>query len=283
MAPVPMDVDPEPSVAIPDQEVANLQPLTTVEEPLEEPNENINEPPSPTIPIKEPSMSVEGDSAKAAPHKEIHPSTAALPSSKRRRTETEATADTSFLSFKEPFTDFSDADWATLTKAISEPIAQSSKEELTEATGVPTILRSGSLVEGSQNQGSSQTSREGFDLNAQSKMSLSTSPDGTYLDPAGKGSDVGADRQLVDNESITIEESTEVKSLQTHGEDSGSLLLKEPVSNPLEIQTLDPSKDISSKDDQQLGLSKDGDLRSPIAPPVTSLRTATVISSAGKE
>ncbi|KAK1392060.1 hypothetical protein POM88_011116 [Heracleum sosnowskyi] len=279
--PQPMDVDPEPSVAIPDQEVANPQPLTTVEEPLNEPNENINDAPSPPIPSKETSLSVEGDSAKAAPHKEIHPSTAALPSSKRRRTETEATADTSFLSFKEPFTDFSDADWATLTKAISEPIAQSSKEELTEATGVPTILRSGSLVEGSLNQGSSQTSREGFDLNAQSKRSLSTSPDGTYLDPAGKGSDVGADRQLVDSESITIEESTEVKSLQTHGEDSGSLLLKEPVSNPLEIQTLDPTKDISSKDDQQLGLTKDGDLRSPIAPSVTSLRTATVFSSAG--
>ncbi|KAK1361727.1 hypothetical protein POM88_046201 [Heracleum sosnowskyi] len=279
--PQPMDVDPEPLVAIPDQEVANPQPLTTVEEPLEEPNENINEPPSPPIPSKEPSMSVEGDSAKAAPHKEIHPSTTALPSSKRRRTETEATVDTSFLSSKAPFIDFSDADWATLTKAISEPIAQSSKEELTEATGAPTISRSGSLVEGSKNQGSSQTSREGFDLNAQSKGSLSTTPDGTYLDPAGKGSDVGADRQLVDSESITIEESTEVKSLQTHGEDSGSLLLKEPVSNPLEIQTLDPLKDTSSTDDQQLGLTKDEDLRSLIAPPVTSLRTATVISSAG--
>ncbi|KAK1361475.1 hypothetical protein POM88_045949 [Heracleum sosnowskyi] len=279
--PQPMDVDPEPLVAIPDQEVANPQPLTTVEEPLGEPNETTNEPPFPTIPSIQTSLSVEGDSALAAPHKEIHPSTAALPTSKRRRTETEATVDTSFLSSKAPFIDFSDADWATLTKAISEPLAQSGKEELTEATGVPTILRSGSLVEGSKNQGSSQTSREGFDLNAQSKRSLSTSPDGTYLDPAGKGSDVGADRQLVDSESITIEESTEVKSLQTQGEDSGSLLLKEPVSNPLDIQTLDPTKDISSKDDQQLGLSKDGDLRSPIAPPVTSLRTATVISSAG--
>ncbi|KAK1396440.1 hypothetical protein POM88_006303 [Heracleum sosnowskyi] len=245
--PQPMDVDPEPSVAIPDQET---------------------------------SVSVEGDSALAAPHKEIHPSTAALPSSKRRRTETEATVDTLFQTSKAPFIDFSDADWATLTKAISEPLAQSSKEELTEATGVPTILRSGSLVQGSKNQGSSQTSREGFDLNAQSKGSLSTSPDGTYLDPAGKGSDVGADRQLGD-ESITIEESTEVKSSQTIGEDSGSLLLKEPVSNPLEIQTLDPSKDISSTDDQQLGLTKDGDLRSPIAPPMTSLRMATVFSSAG--
>jgi len=146
-------------------------------------------------------------------------STTALPTSKRRRTETEATVDTSFLSSKAPFIDFSDADWATLTKAISEPIAQSSKEELTEATGVPTILRSGSLVEGSKNQGSSQTSREGFDLNAQSKGSLSTSPDGTYLDPAGKGSDVGADRQLGDDESITIEESAEEKSSQTIGED----------------------------------------------------------------
>ncbi|KAK1398153.1 hypothetical protein POM88_008016 [Heracleum sosnowskyi] len=252
MAPEPMDVDPEPSVAIPNQEVANPQPLTTLEEPLEEPNETINEPPSPPIPNIQTSMSVEGDSALAAPHKEIHPSTAALPTSKRRRTETEATVDTLFQTSKAPFIDFSDADWATLTEAISEPIAQSSKEELTETTGVPTILRSGSLVE-----------------------------DGTYLDPAGKGSDVGADRQLGDNESITIEESTEVKSSQTIGEDSGSLLLLEPISNPLEIQTLDPSKDISSTDDQQLGLSKDGDLRSPIAPPVTSLRTATVFSSAG--
>ena len=36
--PEPMDVDPEPLVAIPDQEVANPQPLTTVEEPLDEPN-----------------------------------------------------------------------------------------------------------------------------------------------------------------------------------------------------------------------------------------------------
>ncbi|KAK1402405.1 hypothetical protein POM88_002010 [Heracleum sosnowskyi] len=227
-------------------------------------------------------MSVEGDSAKAAPHKEIRHSTTALPYSKRRRTENEATVETSFQSSKAPFIDFFDADWAKLTKAISEPIAQSSKEELTEATGVPTILRLGSLVEGSLlNQESSQTSREGFDLNAQSKRSLSTSPDGTYLDPVGKGSDVGADRQLGDDESITIDKSTEVKSLQTHGEDSGSLLLKEPVSNPLEIQTLDPLKDTSSTDDQQLGLTKDGDLRSPIAPPVTSLRTATVISSAG--
>ncbi|KAK1392142.1 hypothetical protein POM88_011198 [Heracleum sosnowskyi] len=283
LAPEPqaMDVDPEPLVAIPDQEIANPQPLTTVEEPLEEPNETINEPPSPPIPNIQTSVSVEGDSALAAPHKEIHPSTAALPSSKRRRTETEATVDTLFQTSKAPFIDFFDADWATLTKAISEPLAQSGKEELTEATGVPTILRSGSLVEGSKNQGSSQTSREGFDLNAQSKGSFSTSPDGTYLDPAGKGSDVGADRQLVDNESITIEESTEVKSSQTIGEDSGSLMLIEPVSNPLEIQTLDPSKDISSTDDQQLGLSKDGDLRSPIAPPVTSLRTATVFSSVG--
>ncbi|KAK1396967.1 hypothetical protein POM88_006830 [Heracleum sosnowskyi] len=279
--PQPMDVDPEPLVAILDQEVANPQPLTTVEEPLEEPNETINEPPSPPIPNIQTSVSVEGDSALVAPHKEIHPSTAALPSSKWRRTETEATVDTLFQTSKAPFIDFSDVDWATLTKAISEPLAQSGKEELTEATGVPTILRSGSLVEGSKNQGSSQTSREGFDLNAQSKGSLSTSPDGTYLDPAGKGSDVGADRQLVDNESITIEESTEVKSSQTIGEDSGSLLLIEPVSNPLEIQTLDPSKDISSTDDQQLGLSKDGDLRSPIAPLVTSLRTATMFSSAG--
>ncbi|KAK1360967.1 hypothetical protein POM88_045441 [Heracleum sosnowskyi] len=250
--PQPMDVDPEPSVAIPDQEVANPQPPTTVEEPLEEPNETINEPPSPPIPNIQTSVSVEGDSALTAPHKEIHPSTTALPTSKRRRTETEATVDTLFQTSKAPFIDFSDADWATLTKAISEPIAQSSKEELTEATGVLTILRSGSLVE-----------------------------DGTYLDPAGKGSNVGADRQLGDNESITIEESTEVKSSQTIWEDSGALLLIEPVSNPLEIQTLDPSKDISSTDDQQLGLSKDGDLRSPIAPPVTSLRTVTVFSSAG--
>ncbi|KAK1388780.1 hypothetical protein POM88_016958 [Heracleum sosnowskyi] len=225
--PQPMDVDPEASVAIPDQEVANPQPLTTVEEPLEDPNETINEPPSPPIPNIQTSVSVEGDSALAAAHKEIHPSTAALPSSKRGRTETEATVDTLFQTSKAPFIDFSDGDWATLTKAISEPIAQSSKEELTEATGVPTILRLGSLVEGSKNQESSQTSREGFDLNAQSKRSLSTSPDGTYLDPA------------------------------------------------------DPSKDISSTDDQQLGLTKDGDLRSPIAPPVTSLRTATVFSSAG--
>ncbi|KAK1360703.1 hypothetical protein POM88_045177 [Heracleum sosnowskyi] len=279
--PQPMDVDPEPSVAITDQEVANPQPLTTVEEPLDEPNENINAPPSPPIPSIQTSVSVEGDSAKAAPHKETRPSTAALPTSKRRRTETEATVDNSFLSSKEPFTDFSDFDWAMLTKAISEPIAQSSKEELTEATGVPTILRSGSLGEGSKNQESSQTSREGFDLNAQSKGSLSTSLDGTYLDPAGKGSDVGAYRQLGDNESITIEELTEVKSSQTIEEVSGSLLLIEPDSNLLEIQTLDPTKDTSSKDDQQLGLTKDGDLRSPIAPPVTSLRTATVFSSAG--
>ncbi|KAK1365049.1 hypothetical protein POM88_040610 [Heracleum sosnowskyi] len=245
--PQPMDVDPEPSVAIPDQEVANPQPLTTVEEPLEEPNETINEPPSPPIP----------------------------------NIQTSATVDTLFQTSKAPFIDFSDADWATLTKSISEPLAQSGKEELTEATGVPTILRSGSLVEGSKNQESSQTSREGFDLNAQSKGSLSTSPDGTYLDPAGKGSDVGTDRQLGGDESIHIEESTEVKSSQTIGEVSGSLLLIEPVSNPLEIQTLDPLKDISSKDDQQLGLTKDGDLRSPIAPPVTSLRMATVFSSAG--
>ncbi|KAK1405666.1 hypothetical protein POM88_005271 [Heracleum sosnowskyi] len=280
MAPEPMDVDPEPSVAIPDQEVANPQSLTTVEEPLDEPNENINEPPSPPIPSIQTSMSVEGDSAKVAPHKEIHSSTAALPTSKRRRIETEATVDSSFLSSKEPFTDFSDFDWAMLTKAISEPIAQSSKEELTEATGVPTILRSGSLVEGSKNQESSQTSREGFDLNAQSKGSLSTSPDGTYLDPAGKGSDVGADRQLGDNESITIEESTEVKSSQTIEEASGSLLSIEPDSSLLEIQTLDPTKDTSSTDDQQLCLTKDGDLRSPIAPPVTSLRMATMFSSA---
>ncbi|KAK1365513.1 hypothetical protein POM88_041074 [Heracleum sosnowskyi] len=250
IGPEPMDVDPEPSVAIQDQEVANPQPLTTVEEPLEEPNETINEPPSPHIPNIQTSVSVEGDSALAAPHKKIHPLTATLPSSKRRRTETEATVDTLFQTSKAPFIDFSDADWDTLTKAISEPIAQSSKEELTEATGVPTILRSGSLVEGSKNQWSSQTSREGFDLNAQSKGLLSTSPDGTYLDPAGKGFDVGADRQLVDDESITIEKSTE---------------------------------DISSKDDQQLGLTKDGDLRSPIAPPVTSLRTATVFSSAERE
>ncbi|KAK1392835.1 hypothetical protein POM88_011891 [Heracleum sosnowskyi] len=217
LAPEPqqMDVDPEPSVAITDHEIANSKSLTTVEEP----NETINEPPSPPIPT--------------------------LPTSKRRRTETEATVDSSFLSSKEPFTDFSDFDWAMLTKAISEPLAQSSKEELMEATGVPTILRSGSLVEGSKNQESSQTSREGSDLNAKSKGSLPSSPDGTYLDPAG------------------------------------SLLLIEPVSNPLEIQTLDPSKDISSTDYQQLGLSKNGDLRSPIAPPVTSLRTVTVFSSAG--
>jgi hypothetical protein len=86
---------------------------------LNEPNENINEAPSPTIPSIQTSLSVEGDSAKAAPHKEIHPSTAALPSSKRRRTETEATVDTSFLSSKAPFIDFSDANWATLMKAIS--------------------------------------------------------------------------------------------------------------------------------------------------------------------
>ncbi|KAK1365620.1 hypothetical protein POM88_041181 [Heracleum sosnowskyi] len=279
--PQPMDVDPETSVAITDHEIANPQSLTTVEEPLEEPNETINEPPSPTIPNIQTSVSVEGDSAIAAPHKEIHPSTAALPTSKMRRTETEATVDSSFLSSKEPFTDFSDFDWAMLTKGISEPIAQSSKEELTEATGVPTILWPGSLVEGSKNQGSSQTSREGSNLNAKSKGSLPSSPDGTYLDPAGKGSDVGADRQLGDNESITIEELTEVKFSQTQGDGSGSLLLIETVSNPLEIQTLDPSKDISSTDDQQLGLTKDGDLRSPIAPPVTSLRTATVFSSTG--
>jgi hypothetical protein len=51
------------------------------------------------------------------------------------------------------------------------------------------------------NQVSSQTSREGFDLNAKSTRSLSNSPDGTYLDPAGNGSDIGADRQLVDYDS----------------------------------------------------------------------------------
>ncbi|KAK1384173.1 hypothetical protein POM88_021908 [Heracleum sosnowskyi] len=233
--PQPMDVDPEPSVAIPDQEIANPQSLTTVIEPLDEPNENINEPPSPTIPNIQTSLSVEGDSALAAPHKEIHPSTTALPSSKRRRLENEATVETSFQTSKEPFIDFSNADWATLTKVISEPIAQSNKEELTEATGVPTILRS-----------------------------LSSSPDGTYLDPAGKGSNVGADRQLGDNESILIEELTEEKSSQTLEGVSGSLLLIELDSSLLEIQTLDPSKDKSSTDDQQLGISKAGTCEAPL-------------------
>ena len=169
-----------------------------------------------------------------------------------------------------------------LTKAISEPIAQLSKEELTEATGVPTILRSGSLVEGSLlNQESSQTSREGSDPNAKSKRSLPNSPDGTYLDPAGTGSDVGADRQLGDNDSISFEELPEEKSPQTLEGVSGSLLLIEPDSNPPEIQTLDPVEDKSSQDDKQLGFTKDGDLRNPIAPPVTSLRMAMVIFLAG--
>ena len=236
----------------------------------------------PTIPPTQITESVEGDSAKAAPHKEIHPSTTALPSAKRRRLETKASVEFSLPSSNETLIDFSEADWAALIKAISEPLSQTEKGKLTEATSSPTILRSGPLVEGSlMNQESSQTSREGSDPNAQSKGSLPNSPDGTYLDPAGTGSDVGADRQLGDNDSISFEELPEENSSQTLEGVSGTLLSIEPDSIPTEIQTRELVKDKSSQDDQQLGFTKDGDLRNPIAPPVTFLKLAMVNFLAG--
>ena len=65
------------------------------------------------------------------------------------------------------------------------------------------------------NQESSQTSREGFDLSANSTRSLSNSPEGTSLDPAGNGSDIGADRQLVNYDSDLPDEFNKVMSSQT--------------------------------------------------------------------
>jgi hypothetical protein len=45
--------------------------------------------------------------------------------------------------------------------------------------------------------------------------SLSNSPEGTSLDPAGNGSDIGADRQLVNYDSDLPDEFNKVMSSQT--------------------------------------------------------------------
>ena len=78
------------------------------------------------------------------------------------------------------------------------------QEELTEATDVSTILRLDSVVEGSSmNQLPLQVVGEDFDSKAIFQKSLSTSPGKKKsLDvSADSGSDIGADRQLVDYDS----------------------------------------------------------------------------------
>ena len=77
------------------------------------------------------------------------------------------------------------------------------QEELTGATAVSTILRLDSVVEGSSlNQLPLQVLGEDFDSIAIFQKSLSTSPGQKSLDVSeDSGSDIGADRQLVDYDS----------------------------------------------------------------------------------
>ena len=83
------------------------------------------------------------------------------------------------------------------------------QEELTGATAVSTILRLDSVVEGSSmNQLPLQVLGEDFDSIAIFQKSLSTSPGQKSLDvSADSGSDIGADRQLVDYDSDSPDES----------------------------------------------------------------------------
>lgn len=304
----------QPPVALgQDQGIENPQSLT----PIIEPNTQTNTL-STTQPLKrkEP-MSNEGNEGVTADpvvNKDVlvrEPTT--LPPQKKRSIQTEATINSPVSSRKDTVVEKAQkqsldsssqqgasietrlAARASLTVGESPPqtqpenifIAQSkvahTKAVLTETTSSPTILRSGPLVGGSlMNQVPSQASREGFDPNANPSGSLSNSPEGTSLDPAGNGSDVGADRQLVDNDSDLPDESNKEMLLQALERDLGPLLSNRPSSTLPEATSLDPIWDGSSHEgDQQLVLNEEEDLRNPIAPPVTSLRTATVIFSAG--
>lgn len=69
-------------------------------------------------------------------------------------------------------------------------------------------------------------------------------------------------------------------SLKTSERFLEPLLSTEPISD-LPRDSNFGSLDESSEDGQQFGLTKDGDLQSPITPPVTSLKTGTVILLAG--
>ena len=106
----------------------------------------------------------------------------------------------------------------------------------------------------------------------------STSPGLKALDAsADRGSDIGADQQPIGSDPDSTGEPKGKMSSQTFESTEDQNANMTASVTPTEI----PSLRESSQDDSKLVLDKDGELRTPIAPLLTSLRTAPVISLAG--
>ena len=151
------------------------------------------------------------------------------------------------------------------------------QEELTE-TGESSILRiASSVISPSMDTLPSQVLGEGAVITA-NPSTAPTSPGKTHPDAsADSGADIGAVRQPIGNESDLPDE-PKGKVTSPSQERTEDLIPNVTASvTPPEIPTLKES----STDDRELALSKDGDLRTPIAPLLTSLRMAPVISLAG--
>ena len=146
-------------------------------------------------------------------------------------------------------------------------------EELTEAEG-STILR----LESSEIAPLPSQVLGGDAAVTAIHSAASTSPGLKTLDAsADRGSDIGADQQLTGNEpDSTGEPERKVSSQTLEGTDIDNPNMKDSVT-----LTEIPSLKESSTDDRELVSNEDGSLRTPIAPLVTFLRTAPVISLAG--
>ena len=270
-----IDQIPEPSVAIlQDQEVFNPQLLAQIQEPNTIIETTVATSPQPSSSLNSQPTHFEGESAQEAPHKESDSTLAELPHSKRSKnysTSEVITAQQQTVA-PTPAMEFIDPDWEAIMAEVRRPVQfrWPAKLDLMVNLGnldpLPTI-------------GSS-----------------STQPENISLAPERDNSTLEVERQLRTEDSILRSTPStkdpildQVPSQASEGNLSFSPIRDVPSgsSNKLlstlpEQTTQDPIRDESlSNSERQLASSKDGDLRNPIAPLVTSLEGVRVISSAG--
>lgn len=120
--------------------------------------------------------------------------------------------------------------------------------------------------------------REGVDVTAIIQSSAPTSPGKIHLDASvDSGSDIGTDRQNADNDPGSSGEPMGEVASQSMGRIEEHMPNMTALITLLEILTLEKS----SLNYRELILNKDWDLHTPVAPLVTSLRKAIVISPSG--
>lgn len=249
----------EPSVALGfDNEPENQQVPTHVIEPNTE-----TETSQTLLPLKRKPDEHEGVGAFSAPNKEVSEiSPAALPPAKARRMETEATASPSFSSQQD----------IELIKAHKQSLGSSSQQD--ESIEICLSARAPCTESNTESDTHLQTM---LDLNVPIINALRGA---TYTQDELTAAIVLS--SISRNETTVIDSEMNQAPLQASEGNLGSVPLIRPLSTLPEGTSLDPSRDLPSiEDGRQLDSVEVGDLRNPIAPSVTSLEGATMISYAG--